>query len=108
VIESPHDYNNNMDTNTRVVLPGVLNMTAVFDPNSKTESGCDWIQFRQGSENITSQMSGTSFPGLCPLQGGAHPLQGDTYACAPYMLAAVCVVAPISGIYATHAYRCVL
>ncbi len=65
-----------MDTVQRAFLPGCTSMTAAFDNASKTESGCDWIQFRQGSDNLTPQLSGTSFPGM----GGTPPLEikGDT------------------------------
>ena len=33
--------------------------------------GCDWLQFRLGSENLTSQLSGTAFPGM----GSTPPLE---------------------------------
>jgi hypothetical protein len=39
IVESTHDYANNIDSVTAVHLPGVTSMTVVFDPRSKTESG---------------------------------------------------------------------
>lgn len=75
IVESPHEYLNNMSTATRVHMPGCVSMTAVFDPRSRTETGCDIVQLRASSLPASTQYSGSKFPGA-----GLPPLviRGDT------------------------------
>ncbi len=63
IVESPHEYLNNMSTATRVHMPGCVSMTVVFDPRSRTETGCDIVQLRASSLPASTQYSGSKFPG---------------------------------------------
>ncbi|CAG9330078.1 unnamed protein product [Blepharisma stoltei] len=45
-IESPtHPYDNNMDLDQEIRIPGAKKLKFVFDPQCKTESGCDPLRF---------------------------------------------------------------
>lgn len=45
VIETPHPYLDNMDTEWRIHFPGAKKIKIVFDPASRTETNCDWVIF---------------------------------------------------------------
>jgi hypothetical protein len=64
VVESPHDYHNNMDTTTSVHLPGSSKLTITFDRRSRTEHNCDWLQFKAGGVPVGPRLSGVTFPGM--------------------------------------------
>jgi hypothetical protein len=51
VFESSHPYRSNMDEETEISFPGATSITIVFDPRSRTENGCDYIQFRDTHGN---------------------------------------------------------
>jgi hypothetical protein len=45
VSESPHPYENNMDTYAEMSFPGARAVEIVFSPESATEAGCDYVRF---------------------------------------------------------------
>ncbi|CAG9334942.1 unnamed protein product [Blepharisma stoltei] len=45
VIESPHPYNNSTDLDECISIPGADKLKIVFDPQCKTENGCDPLRF---------------------------------------------------------------
>jgi hypothetical protein len=66
--ESEHNYADNLDTTHQVSLPGAEAIKIVFDPQSHTESNCDYLTFFLDSECTipapgVGSLSGTSFPG---------------------------------------------
>jgi hypothetical protein len=43
--ESPHPYPNNSDVKHKISVPGASRLEIVFDPQCRTESGCDYVRF---------------------------------------------------------------
>ncbi|CAN0011735.1 unnamed protein product, partial [Ectocarpus sp. 12 AP-2014] len=43
VFETPHPYQNNMNMEWDVYLPEAKRTKVVFDPRSRTETSCDWV-----------------------------------------------------------------
>lgn len=89
VLESPHPYHDNMDQYWPIEIPGAKKIKIVFDRQSKTESGCDYIAFYQGvsdREEIVgpSQISGRADNQNWPGFGGRPPLVIDGDACEAY------------------------
>ena len=42
--ECGHPYANSMDESTSVCIPGAQTITITFDPQTRTEAGCDWLR----------------------------------------------------------------
>lgn len=86
--ESDHPYENSMDLYTPVCIPGARRLSIVFDPQTRTENGCDYLMFYTdsshsiqvpGSENYTGGRDNGSnnWPGL---QGRAPlVIEGDSF-----------------------------
>lgn len=51
LFESAHPYRSNMDKETEISFPGALSVTIEFDACSRTENGCDYVQFRDNHGN---------------------------------------------------------
>ncbi|CAN0427191.1 unnamed protein product, partial [Ectocarpus sp. 12 AP-2014] len=47
VFETPHPYQNNMNVEWDVYLPKAKRIKVVFDPRSRTETSCDWVDIIQ-------------------------------------------------------------
>jgi hypothetical protein len=65
-IESAHPYENNMNHNEVICIPGATSLRLVFDSESLTESECDVLRFFSGPDG-TGQLyehSGSGFPDL--------------------------------------------
>lgn len=45
VIESAHEYSNDMRYNEEIYFPGARKLMIEFDPRCNTESGCDRVYF---------------------------------------------------------------
>ncbi len=43
--ESNHPYANSMDEANTVNIPGARSITITFDPQTRTEAGCDWLRY---------------------------------------------------------------
>lgn len=69
VFESEHPYASNLDEKTLISFPGACKITITFDPESKTENGCDYIVFKDVETNATyglkysGRNSRENFPG---------------------------------------------
>ena len=48
-IESNHPYDNNMDVDQVISIPGASSLKIIFDPQCHTESGCDPLRFYEQS-----------------------------------------------------------
>jgi hypothetical protein len=44
VYECLHPYANSMDESSNICIPGAQSITIVFDPQTRTEAGCDWLR----------------------------------------------------------------
>jgi hypothetical protein len=49
VYESEHPYRSNMDQDTEISFPGASSVSVTFDAQSRTENGCDYLQFRDAN-----------------------------------------------------------
>ena len=60
LIESAHPYDNNMDVDQTISIPGASSLHIVFDPQCHTESGCDPLRFydQQGRTGELRNISG--------------------------------------------------
>ena len=47
ILESQHNYADNLDYTEQVSIPGAKNIVIIFDPRSSTEESWDYIQFRK-------------------------------------------------------------
>eukprot|EP01087_Luapelamoeba_hula_P023941 TRINITY_DN893_c0_g1_i8.p1 TRINITY_DN893_c0_g1~~TRINITY_DN893_c0_g1_i8.p1 ORF type:complete len:3452 (+),score=650.24 TRINITY_DN893_c0_g1_i8:154-10509(+) len=57
--ESLHPYENSMDYEKLIELPGVSSVFILFDPETYTENNCDWLRFKEyPSRNLIKQMCG--------------------------------------------------
>jgi hypothetical protein len=45
VLESKHPYDNNTKQTVEVVMHGAVKLSVSFDPQSRTETGCDYLVF---------------------------------------------------------------
>lgn len=66
VFESAHPYENNANLEECIQIKGATSLNIVFDPETKTESGCDNLRFYNGP-NRTGQIveySGSNFAAL--------------------------------------------
>jgi hypothetical protein len=43
--ESPHPYPDDSDSVHKISIPGAVRLEIAFDPQSRTESGCDYVRF---------------------------------------------------------------
>lgn len=43
--ESKHEYDNNMNYKKKIYIPGATQIRITFDPQTRTESGCDYVEF---------------------------------------------------------------
>jgi hypothetical protein len=80
MIETTHPYNNNEDRTEIIHFPGASKLTIVFDEQSKTEDGCDWVKFflDDAQTNQAGQTYvGSTFPG----KGGKEPLEIEGERC---------------------------
>ncbi|CAM9379119.1 unnamed protein product, partial [Sphacelaria rigidula] len=91
VFETSHPYEDNMDMEWKVHLPGAHRIKVVFDPRSRTETNCDWVtiaqeaiegsstqeQRRGRSARYHGRRGSENFPGF----GGRPPLwlDGDRF-----------------------------
>lgn len=51
-IESAHPYDNNMDVDQVITIPGASSLHIAFDPACHTESGCDPLRFYEQSGRV--------------------------------------------------------
>ncbi|EQC27181.1 hypothetical protein SDRG_14984 [Saprolegnia diclina VS20] len=85
VIESPHEYQNNMHTLTDVRVPGANRLTITFDEACRTEPGYDYVTFYTdetqttyyGDEKYSGRGDDVNWPGV----GGRPPLVIEAGAC---------------------------
>ena len=42
---SSHPYDDNLDEYTTISMPGAVTITITFDPASRTEQNCDFVEF---------------------------------------------------------------
>lgn len=61
VIESAHPYENNMNSFTPYSIKGAKKLTIIFDPQTRTEGGCDHVKFFKDSSQ--SEMWGEQYTG---------------------------------------------
>ncbi|CAN0355595.1 unnamed protein product [Ectocarpus sp. 6 AP-2014] len=64
VFETPHPYQNNMNVEWDVYLPEAKRIKVVFDPRSRTETSCDWVDI------ILQDPDGAAAPSI--LSRGLH------------------------------------
>ena len=63
VFECQHPYEPNMNTYEDVSFPGATKILIEFDPTSRTESGCDYVQFLATGTRTSLHPSIQSFSG---------------------------------------------
>lgn len=61
VIESPHPYENNSNIFTPYRIRGAKKLTIIFDPQTRTESGCDYLKFFKDASH--GEMWGEQYTG---------------------------------------------
>ena len=65
-MESKHEYLPNMHEDAVLSIPKAKRLRFKFDPQTKTENGCDWLRFYRDagrSHEITElTVTGTTFP----------------------------------------------
>lgn len=68
VIESPHDYEDNVTEYKTISIPGASGYSIHFDAKSHTEENCDYITFYTDDSHTTffgqEKYSGKKFPGM--------------------------------------------
>lgn len=89
VMESTHPYLDNMDQYWQLSIPGAKKIKVVFDRQSKTESGCDYLCFyKEGSNRIETigpaQIGGRGGSENWPGCGDQPPLYIDGDSCEVY------------------------
>jgi len=64
VYESPHNYPDNADMSHLVQVPGAVKYILHFDPQCKTESGCDYLELwsDQNKTNQVRKFEGDNWP----------------------------------------------
>ena len=63
VEETPHQYENNMRDDRKISMPGAAELTLHFDPQCRTENGCDWLGIYTGpnqSGTLLRKLTGPS------------------------------------------------
>jgi hypothetical protein len=87
VLETPHPYLDNMDTEWVISIPGAKRLKIVFDSRSKTETNCDWLIFYKDStrsvkygERYHGRNGSENFPGF----GRRPPLWIDSDSCVAH------------------------
>lgn len=89
VLESTHPYHDNMDQYWPIEIPGAKKIKIVFDRQSKTETGCDYVTFYRGisiredvvgPDQISGRADNQNWPGF----GGRAPLIIDGDSCEVY------------------------
>ena len=61
--ETPHPYDNNMDYERHYDFPSAVEITITFDPRSKSEANCDWLQIftdKDCTKKLTEKLSGAT------------------------------------------------
>ncbi|TMW68516.1 hypothetical protein Poli38472_005984 [Pythium oligandrum] len=85
VFESKHPYPDDQDQKWKIRIPGAKKLLIAFDPRSKTETNCDWVQFKKvGSpedEDNALAYSGRQGDENWPGFGGRPPLVIDADVC---------------------------
>lgn len=76
VLESKHPYDNNTKQTTLVCVPGAVRLSVSFDPQSRTETGCDYLVFYKDSSKrarwgLDKYSGRDNWPGC----GGRPPLE---------------------------------
>lgn len=61
--ESKHPYENSSDIYTPVSAPGAVRLSIVFDPETSTESGCDYVVFYTDSTHSKKVPNSDQFSG---------------------------------------------
>lgn len=51
VVDSEHPYRSNMDEEVELSFPGATSLSIAFDSQTRTENGCDYVQFRDTHGN---------------------------------------------------------
>lgn len=74
-IESTHPYENNMDFDQVITIPGARGLNIVFDPQCHTENGCDPVRFYE-SAGRTGELRNISGQG--PEVWTPFEVKGDT------------------------------
>ncbi|DAZ99415.1 TPA: hypothetical protein N0F65_004048 [Lagenidium giganteum] len=72
VIESAHPYHDNLDQYWQLSIPGAIKIKVMFDPRSKTETGCDWVCFYKDGSNRSELYGETQYGG----RGGSENFPG--------------------------------
>jgi hypothetical protein len=83
VYESKHPYDNSMDEYTNIMVPNARQLIITFDPQSSTESGCDYVRFYKNSAHEET------FPGAEMFSGGLNGSTGNwpgIGGCDPYVV----------------------
>lgn len=79
ILESAHPYLDNLDQYWQVSIPGAKKIRIIFDPRSKSESGCDYVCFYKLQSNRSelygeAQYGGRSGSENWPGFGDREPL----------------------------------
>ena len=64
VYESPHNYLDNSQLTHLIKVPSAIKYTLVFDPQCKTENGCDYLQLflDEAGTSLFARYEGENFP----------------------------------------------
>lgn len=78
-LESKHPYDNNTKQSFGISFPGATKLTVEFDPQSRTETGCDYVVFykdrtRRDKWGMEKYSGRDHWPGC----GGRPPLEVPT------------------------------
>jgi hypothetical protein len=75
VYESAHPYENNVNFEETIRFPGATKLQIVFDPQTKTESGCDVVRFYNAagdSATIYEHSGSDTWPELTVIGDSVH------------------------------------
>ncbi|CAM9543002.1 unnamed protein product, partial [Hapterophycus canaliculatus] len=77
VFETPHPYKNKMNILWNVHLPGSVRIKIVFDPRSRTETNCDWVDIIQDPDKCAAAAAAAAEGGSRrPLNRRFHGREG--------------------------------
>ncbi|CAM9151445.1 unnamed protein product, partial [Scytosiphon promiscuus] len=76
VFETPHPYENKMNISWKVHLPGSARIKIVFDPRSRTETNCDWVDIVQDPDECAGAAAVARRDDRRPLNHRFHGREG--------------------------------